>query len=134
VIVDQNVGGLNVTVNHPMQVGVFESIRNFSHPSDRLLRSRWILDEMIAKAATGDKLRHDEAQIAILPYIEHLNHAGMLNPCHSPSLSHESIGGKKPCRLRHFDSNDTLKFEVVALPDLSKSSLGNEGIEAISAC
>ena len=90
--VDQDVGWFDISVDHAVEVSVLKSISDLSNPANGLLRCRWVVDEVVAKTATLNKLRHDEAVIPVPADIEHLHHTGMLDSGDTTGLSHEGVG------------------------------------------
>ena len=86
-----------------------------------------------AKLPPSTNSDDDEARVAVPAHVEHRHDARVLQPCNPTSLGHEPFGGRQAALLGHLDGDRPAQLQVVALPDLGETALGDLLVETIPA-
>jgi hypothetical protein len=131
-VIDQDVGGLDVTVNNAIEMGVFQCICDIRDPANHLVFGWPSVDEAVSKTPTLDVFTDDEAVLAVQANIVNRNDARVLQTSDSASLGLEVIGGFKTARFRQLDRNRPLKVAVIGSVDLGESTLCDQFIKPVT--
>ena len=91
VMVDQDVGGLDVPVNDALLVGVFKGLGDVADPFDSLLTRQRSRGENAFQAAALDEFTDDEAGTVFFAYVENRNNARMLEPSNPLGFSKKRL-------------------------------------------
>ena len=119
-------------MNNAVRMGIFKSLCYVDCPPGRLTWFERPSSKMIAKVATLNVLRNDKAGSIFSANIMHWHDPRVFKTGDTASLSHERICRIQTTRLRDFDGNKSVKFQIVGTPHLGEATLGDQIIETVT--
>ena len=132
---DQDVGGLDVTVDHALGVGLRECLAQLLGDPRRLPRSDRAALEPGGEALTVDELGDVEEALVGLADVEDLDDARVTDAREQPRLALEigcPIGILGPPRLDHLDRDRPLQPAIPAAVHAPERPLADHGVEFVA--
>ena len=132
---DQDVGGLDVTVDHALGVGLCERLAELLGDPGRLPRRDRAALEPRSQALPIYQLGHVVEALVGLADVEDLDDAGVTDACQQPRLALEigrPIGILGPPGLDHLDRDSPLQPAIPAAVDAPEGPLADHGMEFVA--
>ncbi len=137
VVVEEQVGRFDVTVDEPPPVGVVEAPGRFQPHQDGLRRGEAMAAvEQVAQAAAAEILEHEERAVVLLAPVEHRHDVGVVERRHRPGLGPEAaqealVGGQGV--VEHLDGDAPAQPHVVGDVDVGRRPRTDGREQAVSA-
>lgn len=90
-VVDKDVGRLDVEVDDAVEMGVFQGIGRLCDPTNRLLPGWTLARKSVGQAAPLEKLAHDEAAVAIDANVIHRHDPIVSQASDPPSFGEKGV-------------------------------------------
>ncbi len=135
VLLQEDVAGLDVAVQHPARVGGRQRVERLGHhEQDALGRQRPPGDDLVAQRGPGQALHHEIGRRVIFAEVQHGDDVGMDEPCGDQRLLLEPLPhARERPRLGPQDLHRRLALEtlVEGVEDSGHAALAQEAVDAV---
>jgi hypothetical protein len=140
VLLDEQVAGLHVAVDHPAGVGGVERVGGLGDHRERVEHRQAAgggnaVRERFAGDVGHHQVRRRTALDAALTEVVHVDHVRVMergqDACLGPEPGHEAGIGQQR-RQQHLDGDGATEHDVGGPPHLAHAAAGEEGVEAVA--